>query len=476
MFILFVLLSIIPLSFPEELAKDYAILTQEMLDSAKGSFVVRKDYNLKGERLVIPQGIVLVISGGSLDNGELQGTNSELKVSANRPVFGLNLIISGTWNVPEVHDVWFSFDKSPTFVSNQVINNLLAFSNDYSKCHIFFEEDRTYFFELPYKGRTDIGDMVSSQIVNGKKKRNYSEIINDEYSFLRVFTIPSNTHVTINSTLKMLPTNVGAYFVFWEYGKENVLIDGNGIIAGDNDWHRYDSPFAGKYYYGEWGHLFKCLRCSNFIFKDITLSDSFGDCIIYSGSPYVYETNPRWASNLTLDNVKILRARRNGVAIGARHVRIHGCHFESCGIESVKGTAPRSAIDFEPDKIKSYPEIGNQDVIMENCSFSNNFFDVASYRNNMDNYGTIATIIKDCKFTSSLKIQDTAWMRFENCYIPFVYNTKNKKSVMLYSKHMEFVNCEFGEYDTTVLGLASSLTNKYVDCRYNVARKKLSGK
>jgi len=328
---------------------------------------------------------------------------------------------------------------------------------------------------LQYKGRPDIGNMVSYQIVDGKKKRNYSEINNDEYSFLRIFTIPSHTHLTVNNTLKMLPTNVGAYFIFWEYGKEDVIIDGTGIIAGDNDWHNYDAPFAGKYYYGEWGHVFKCIRCKDFTFRDITISDAFGDCIVYSGSPYQNEINPRWASNLTLDNVKIMRARRNGVAVGARHVRIRNCHFEGCGNEKVKGTPPRSAIDFEPDKIKSFPEIGNQDVYMENCSFSDNYFDVASYRNNLDNYGRIATIIKDCKFTSSLKIQDTAWMRFENCYIPFVYNTKDKKSVMLYSKHMEFVNCEFGEYDTTVLGLASNLTNKYVDCRYNVKRKKSIG-
>ena len=473
---LFLVLSALLLTsdYPEILGSVETVLTQKMLDSAKGSFIVNKDYNLAGQTLVIPDGLTMLFSGGRLNNGELRGTNSRLIVSSREPIFGFDIIISGTWLVPEVHDGWFAFDKSPEFVSNQLINNLLAFSNDDTFCHILFEEDRIYNFELSYKGRTDIGNMVSFRIVDGEKKRNYGEIYNDKYSFLRIFTIPSNTHVTIKNTLKMMPTSVGAYFVFWEYGKENVTIDGDGIIAGDNDRHSYDTPFAGKYYYGEWGHIFKCIRCHNFIFRDITISDAFGDCLIYSGSYYAEEQESRWASGLTMENVKILRARRNGVAVGARNVRILNCHFEDCGVDSVKGTPPRSAIDFEPDKVKAYPEIGNEDVLMENCTFKNNHFDVASYRNNLNEYGRIATVIKKCRFSAPLKIQSTYWMRFENCYIPFVYNTKDSRSVMLYSRHMEFVDCEFGEYDTSILGGTSKLLNKYINCKFNTASKKKS--
>ena len=452
------------------------VLTEKMIKNSNGVFVVNKNYSLLGKTLVLPDGFKLVFDGGSIDHGELVGNNSSIDVRRPKPAFGLDMVISGNWNTPLVRDGWFEFDKSQSFVSNKLINNLLSFSNDSTFCHIVFEEDRTYYFELPYKGRTDIGNMVSYRMVDGKKKRNYAEIYNDDYSFLRIFTIPSNTHLTVNNTLKMLPTNQGAYFVFWEYGKKNVTVDGTGTIAGDNDWHRYDSVFAGKRYYGEWGHIFKCIRCSDFIFKDITLSDAFGDCIIYSGSYYPNEPNQRWASNLTMENVTILRARRNGVAVGARHVRIRGCHFEGCGNKKIKGTPPQCAIDFEADKLKTYHELGNQDVLMEKCTFKDNYFDVSAYNNCMKDYGKTATTVRDCRFTSKIRIQAVYWMRFENCYIPFVYNTKDNKSVMLFSKHMEFVNCEFGEYDTTVLGLASNLTNKYVDCRYNVARKKSSGK
>lgn len=452
---------------PAKLEKKDAILTQKMLNDAKGTFVIKDNYNLLGQKIVIPDGLKLSFSGGSIDNGELCGTDSDIDVKGSRPVFGLDIKISGTWRVKEVHDGWFAFSNSPDFVSNQLINNLLAFSNDFTHCHIILNEDRVYFFELPYKGRADIGELISYRIVDEKKKRNYSEIINDEYAFLRIFTIPSNTHLTINNTLKMLPTGLGAYFVFWEYGKKNVIIDGFGTIAGDNDWHRYDSPFSGKKHFGEWGHIFKCIRCNGFTFKDITLCDSFGDCIMYSGSRYPNEKDSRWASNLTMNNVKILRARRNGVAVGARHVRIENCHFEGCGTKQIKGTSPRCAIDFEADQLKKYPEIGNQDVLMENCSFKDNYFDISSYNNCMKDYGKTATVIRNCKFTSKIRIQAVYWMKFENCYIPFVYNTKDSRSVMLFSRHMEFINCEFGEYDTSIIGKASKVYNKYTNCKFN---------
>ncbi|SKC41401.1 hypothetical protein SAMN06298214_0451 [Bacteroidales bacterium WCE2004] len=445
------------------------VLTQEMLNSARNSFVINSDYTLLGNTVVVPDGLTLVFSGGSVDHGELRGSNSKVSVKGSQPVFGLDIKISGTWDVPEVHDGWFAFNDAEDFASNQIIHNILAFSNDEIPCHIFFEEKRTYYFELPYKGRTDLANLLSFKMVDGKKKRNYSELNNDEYAYLRIFTIPSNTHLTVNNTLKMLPTNQGAYFVFWEYGKEKVIVDGVGTIAGDNDWHRYDSPFLGKNYFGEWGHVFCCLRCNDFSFKDITVSDAFGDCIYYSGSYYPHEKNSRWASNLTIQNVRILRARRNGVVIGARNVRITGCYFEGCGTDEVKGTAPKSAIDFEADEVASFPVIGNRDVVMENCVFENNFFDLASSMNTVPGYGKLATTIKNCRFTSQVKIRATYWMRFENCYIPFLY--KKNGEAQYYSKHMEFVNCEFGEDEDSAIGHFSKATNVFTNCKFNLKKK-----
>ena len=147
------------------------ILTQEMLNAPGDVFFVRGEMTLAGATITVPQGKTLVFTGGTLDGGEIVGAGTSIQMLQTRPAFGLGLVISGKWNVPEVHDGWFAFDDSEEFVSNQIIKNVFALSNDETPCHIFFEENRTYFFEMPYKGRGDFGHMVGSKIVDGKSRK-----------------------------------------------------------------------------------------------------------------------------------------------------------------------------------------------------------------------------------------------------------------------------------------------------------------
>lgn len=454
-------------SFMTACGQSSATLTQKMLNNAGSTFVVKDNYTANGAILHLAENQELVFDGGKIDNAIIVGINSKLKVKGNNPVFGKNVIIQGIWNIKEAHDGWFEYEKGKDFIANQLIKNMLAFSNDATFCHLFFEENRTYYFELPYHSNAKLGDQFTYHMNGDKKVRHYKEVFNDEYSFLRIFTIPSNTTVTINNTFQMLPTNQGAYFVFWEYDKENVTIEGSGTIAGDNKEHLYTTPYAGSKFYGEWGVLFRCFKCRNFTFKNITIRDAFGDCIGYGGSISPQEIGPRCSEGLLIEGVKIIGARRNGISMGAKDVVIRNCHFENCGTAEVKGTPPRCAIDFEVGAVKYYHDIGNQNVVMYNCTFKNNYYDVGSYYNTWSGYGKIATTIKNCTFTAPLKIEGTYWMRFENCYIPFVWNSKDDKSVMLYSKHMEFVNCEFGQLDTTLLGTANKNNNTYSNCKYN---------
>lgn len=446
-------------------------LTQSMLDNAKGSFVVKKDYSAFGAVLYLPEHLELFFNGGSIDNAELVGNHSSLRVKGKKPVFGKNIRISGVWDVEEVHDGWFEFERGKDFVSNQIINNMLAFSNDSTFCHIFFEQNRVYYFELPYKENVKIGNGLSSYTdKDGNVKKRYRELYDDSRSFLRIFTIPSNTTMTVNSYLQMLPTHHGAYFVFWEYGKENVTIEGSGTIAGDNKDHLYTLPFQGNTYYGEWGIIFQCFKCKNFVFRDITLRDAFGDCILYQGSYVKDEKGSRYADGLLIENVNIIGARRNGVAVGSRNAIIRNCHFEGCGTEEANGTLPRSGIDFEADGIRSYPEIGNQNVLMENCTFKNNCHDISSARNNLKKYGQTATTIRNCVFPDPIRLVVTNWLRFENCYISSVRNVDDDHSVMKYCKNITFVNCEFGKWDAGIPKKTTKNNNSYINCKFNTAK------
>ncbi|MEE3485527.1 MAG: right-handed parallel beta-helix repeat-containing protein, partial [Bacteroidales bacterium] len=446
------------------------LLTQSMLDKAKGSFVIKQDYTASGAILYLPEQLKLVFDGGKIDHAELMGNHSTLQVKGKKPVFGKDIRISGVWDVEEVHDGWFEFEKGRDFISNQIINNMLAFSNDSTFCHLFFEEDRVYYFELPYKERVTLGDKLSYHMDNGEKKRHYGEIYYEKFSYLAIFTIPSNTTITLNSTLQMLPTNLGAYYVFWEDAKENVTIEGSGTISGDNKEHLYDLPFVGRTYFGEWGILFRCYKCRNFVFRGITLRDAFGDCIVYEGSHNKKEKGVRYADGLLLEDLSVIGARRNGVAIGARDVVVRNCHFEGCGTDEANGTLPRSGIDFEPDGVRSYPEIGNQNVLMENCTFKNNYHDISSARNNLEKYGQTATTIRNCVFPDPIRLVVTNWLRFENCYISSVRNIDDDRSVMKYCKNITFVNCEFGKWDAGIPKKTTKNNNSYINCKFNTAK------
>lgn len=439
------------------------VLHQSDLDKAKSVFVIDNDFDLAGETITIPKGVKISFKGGHIENGIIIGNSTRLYVDQDKPAFGLNLTIKGKWLIKDVYDKWFDFNPEPTYKSNRIIKNILALSNDDTRCHIHFDEDRVYYFELPYKGRPDIWNIVSLKTENGKSVRRYDDIYDEKYADLRIFTIPSNTHVTINNTLKMLPTRAGAYFIFWEYDKENITVDGQGAIYGECKEHFYMKNQAGEISYsGEWGMIFLCRKCRNFVFKDITLSDALGDCLSFGGSRYDVESGHREGRNLTVENVNIKFARRNGISIGATNAIIKDCFFEGCGIDDIYGTAPRAAIDFEPSYIKSYPEIGNRNVVMKNCSFKNNKYDVSSTYNNLINYRRTATTISNCVFTAPIRFNATYWIKFKKCKIPSFTNWRDNIAEDTPFKYIKFVNCEIDNISSVIM--TPSWRNKFRNC------------
>ena len=181
------------------------LLTQQMLVKENTIYIVQYDYSLNFQTITVPDNSILLFEGGTISNGTLNGAGANvLSVDNSKVIFGENVIITGTWNIPEIYDSWFAFDATPNKVNNQLITNILSLSDDNINNTIHFEADRTYYFELPYKGRANLGDDV---------RPNYSLLYTEAYSFLRIFYLKSNTKLIINNELRMLPTNQGAYTV-----------------------------------------------------------------------------------------------------------------------------------------------------------------------------------------------------------------------------------------------------------------------
>lgn len=438
------------------------ILTQSMINMPNNIYKIRYDFDLNGATINLPANSVLQFVGGSIKNGTLNGNNTVIEADSNAIIFD-SVVIESTWNVEHIYDSWFAFNTSPSYISNQIITNILALSNDNVYNTIHFDADRTYYFELPYKGKANLGDDV---------RPDYWKLNTEEYAFLRIFTnFTSNTHLIVNNTIQMLPTNQGAYFIFHIEGKSNIEISGTGTINADAKDHLYTDPFAGTNYYGEWGHIFNFRSCDNIVIRDITVGYAFGDALAFSN--IAYNNNGTKAAgpatkNVLIDGVKVLYARRNGIALGGNNYTITNVYFEGCGSDEIKGTAPMAGIDFEND----YTEVESSgvcsNVSMSSCKFKNNKYDVSSTIR--DDLGPVPrgqlVTISDCNFTAPLRLNRTNGLTFNNCHIVGISSHDNSISPWFASKDLIFNSCVFDELNPYLAISAEEQNKKFINPTY----------
>ena len=439
------------------------LLEQVNINKPNTVYVVRYDFCLGGATITLPKNSTLKFEGGSIDNGTIVGNNSCIISDIDKTILGKDLVIEGTWNIEHIYDRWFAFDSSTDFLSNQIITNILALSNDNVYNTIHFDADRTYYFELPYKGKANLGDDV---------RPDYWKLNTEEYAFLRIFTnFTSNTHLIVNNTIQMLATNQGAYFVFHIENKENITISGTGAINGDAKDHLYTDPFAGTNYYGEWGHVLNFRSCNNVVVRDITIGYAFGDGIALGNAAYnnsgVKEAGLA-TKNVTIDAVKVLYARRNGISLGGNNYTITNVYFEGNGSDTIKGTAPMAAIDFENDYVDIEPSGLCTNVSMNNCKFKDNKYDVSStIRDDLYEVprGELVNI-SDCNFTSPLRLNRTNGLTFSNCHIVGITNVDNSIAAWYSSKDLIFSNCIFDELNPYLAISAEEQNKKFINPTY----------
>lgn len=426
-------------------------------------YKVTKDLDLNHCVLTIPEGCALQFDGGSISNGSLSGNFTKIIADSSTVIFGQQIHIEGSWDIADIYDEWFWFDADPSYISNDTIKNILALSNDSINNTIHFDANRTYYFELPYKGRANLGDDI---------RPDYWKLNTPDYDFLRIFTgVTSNTHLIVNNTLQMLPTNQGAYFIFQIENKENIEISGTGTINGDAKDHLYTDPFAGTLYYGEWGHVLNFRSCDNIVIRDITVGYAFGDGIALGNAAYntngVKSCNPA-TKNVLIDGVKVLYARRNGISLGGNNYSITNVYFEGCGSDEIKGTAPMAAIDFENDYIDIDPSGICSNVVMSSCKFKDNKYDASSTIR--DDLATIPAgelvVINDCNFTALLRLNRTHGLTFNNCHIVGISSHDNSISAWYASSDLIFNCCVFDELNPYLAISAEEQGKKFVNPTY----------
>ena len=100
------------------------VLAQNMINKSNTIYDIRYDFNLNEQEIDIPEGCILFFTGGSLNNGVLNGNSTCIYASAYH-IFKENLSIKGTYNNDKVFCEWFGakgngIDNDTTYVQKTI--------------------------------------------------------------------------------------------------------------------------------------------------------------------------------------------------------------------------------------------------------------------------------------------------------------------------------------------------------------------
>ena len=273
-------------------------------DSVSRRIYIKSITDLRGSVAIIPKGYKLVFDGGFFRNGTLIGNDTEIEYIDK--CFD-NIIIEGTWHIPNISSDMFFYSGKV----NEIVN-LMSLTNPFIENTVIIEKG-------VYNVRVDN---------------------NDEDCIV----VPSNTTLILKGIIMLLPNSFSNYNILRISG-DNILIKGGGSIIGDKNFHIGNE--------GQWGMGIFIYGGKRVTIEDICVKDCWGDCIYIGG-----ESGDIFINNCNLDN-----GRRQGISItSAYNVSIFDCI-----ISNIKGHAPESGIDIEPNEGQSVNNVNIKGVSIFNC-------------------------------------------------------------------------------------------------------------
>ena len=357
------------------------------------SYIICERLDLKGKEFVVPNNSRLVFEGGCLRNGTVRG--KETTIQAERILVFENVAVSGSWINKEVYSEWLDFVEGEKVDNARNFENLMLLCAGSKMTHLYMQE----------------GDYYCSVF---KESSNIQ--------------VPSNVYWHNSATIKQLPTDLQKYALVLIKQVSNVIIDG-GEFVGDVQTHNGEK--------GEWGHGIKVAGGTNIVLKNFVSREFWGDGIDLIEGEYngTLRAGVGPCKNVTIDNVKCLYNRRQGLSIEAAwNVVVKNSEFAHTG--KYKMTKPGCGVDIEPwcaneDKIK--------DISFLDCNIHDNnpqrdfcLQPNAKYHaNNMDVTPPVNRIeIKRCK-TGRLFIIGANSVKFDSCDVDGISQYLHGKSIVL---------------------------------------------
>ena len=173
--------------------------------------------------------------------------------------------------------------------------------------------------------------------------------------------LQDNIHLILSqgTRLKAFPSSRNQYVIVRIYAKNNVTIEG-GTIEGERYEHSGTT--------GEWGYGIAVSGGKDIVIKNLTAKDCWGDGInlknLQAKPDAGIPPEEYLPVNVTIDNVRCLNNRRQGLSIeGGLNLRVSGSEFSF-----TNGTGPAAGIDIEPAQDHHFV----RNLRVENCLFQEN--------------------------------------------------------------------------------------------------------
>lgn len=327
-----------------------SIILGKIIDN---TIIVRNNIDLKGRRCVLPDSLILDFRGGLIKNGTLVGNNTQ--IISNGVIFDY-ITIYGSWNVENIRTDMFS-DLSYT----NALKNVIALTNP----------------------------AIENRVLIGKG--NYTLDIPKNQG--RCLLINSNTTITINGTIKLLPNAHENYSMLFAEGND-IHINGEGKIIGDRRVHKGET--------GEWGMGVRFHGAHNSSIEGLTIQDCWGDCIYVAGN----------SKNILINNCILEGGRRQGISItSGEDVAIRDCNITKIG-----GTSPGYGIDVEPNKNDTC-----RGIVIERVRVANSKGGIEVFRK-AENAFAGNVLIRDCTISKTernpMRFVGCSDVSVEKCTIP----------------------------------------------------------
>ena len=257
-------------------------------------YIIKCNFNLDDESVVIPENCIFEFQGGSLSDGTLVGDGTQ--VYAEKVAIFSEITIEGEWNVPEITTAWFEGAEEKDDTIKQAFN--LCSDNVYNTITV---ETGDYWVTVP-------GNEMSA--------------------------ISLRSHLTLNLIGNIRTRGHGFYHNACTMvigSKTDITIIGNGYLYGDKELHDFTNTSSSH----ESDHVLRIGNATDIVIDGLNIRDATGD-----GIDLLHQEND--CRNIVIKNFTIENCRRQGITAGACNLII-----ENGKIKNVLGTLPAAGIDIE---------------------------------------------------------------------------------------------------------------------------------